>query len=698
MCNNKIILVFILLHLFFLTTASFSQMNFFVSTNGSDKNPGTKEKPFATLDRAREAVRDAKKKQTSRSINVYLRKGYYQIEKTFVLEAEDSGNKNQSITYRSYGNEEVHLIGGKEISGFVPVKDPSILGRLDEKCQDKVYQLDLKAKGINDYGELSGRGFGKAITPSHLELFYNNKPMTLARWPNNGWANIADTVIGKKDSCFRYDGDRPQKWSQTKDIWLHGYWTWDWADSYTKIGNIDFENRIISTLPPHGVYGYSKGKRYYALNIFEELDEPGEYYMDRETGILYFYPPESLNNAKTFISLLESPLISLHNTSYITFSNLIIEYTRGAGIEIIGGTKNLIAGCTIRNIGTVGVCIGRLEPLIGNVIYENTLYDGEAGTENGIISCDIYQCGEGGIILCGGDRKTLTPGKNFAENNHIWDCCRWVNTYRAAIFMWGAGNIVKNNLIHNLPHTAIFFWGNDHLIEYNEIHNVCLETGDAGALYIGRDWTQRGSIIRYNYIHHLHGVEGQTGFTDVMGVYLDDLASGTTVYGNIFYEAGRSIMIGGGRDNIIENNIIIDGNPALHIDSRAKGGWMVSYLKSPECPLFKRLDTIKYNQPPYSVHYPTLINLLQDDPASPKGNKIISNIFYRGKWVEFLDGLDEKLVYFDKNLINEDPEFFSLENEFFYLKRTSPAFKLGFKQIPHEKIGLHYDKYRRILP
>jgi len=157
-------------------------------------------------------------------------------------------------------------------------------------------------------------------------------------------------------------------------------------------------------------------------------------------------------------------------------------------------------------------------------------YNGNAGHYNGVLNCKIYSAGEGGIIIGGGDRITLTPGNNFAINNNIYDCSRWVRTYRAGIFMYGVGNIVKNNLIHDLPHTAVFFWGNDHLIEFNEIHHVCMETGDAGAFYVGRDWTQRGSTIRFNYFHHLHGVEGQEGWNDVMAIYLDDWASGRIRY------------------------------------------------------------------------------------------------------------------------------------------------------------------------
>ncbi|MCD6596265.1 MAG: right-handed parallel beta-helix repeat-containing protein, partial [Bacteroidales bacterium] len=295
--------------------------------------------------------------------------------------------------------------------------------------------------------------------------------------------------------------------------------------------------------------------------------------------------------------------------------------------------------------------------------------------------------GEGGIILGGGDRKTLSHGKNFAINNNLYDCSRWVRTYRAGIFMYGVGNIAVHNLIHDLPHTAIFFWGNDHLLEYNEIHHVCMETGDAGAFYIGRDWSQRGSIIRYNYFHHLHGVEGHGGFTDVMAIYLDDWASGNTIFGNIFYKAGRSIMIGGGRDNLVENNIVIDGNPAMHVDARGLG-WAKYYFDGTNNTLFERLQAVNPTESPYKDKYPQLVHLLDDDPVLPKGNRFVRNISSGGRWIDLMNGVNDTLVYFQDNQINLDSSFYSFDEDDFYLKFDARMYPAGFRPIPLGRIGL----------
>lgn len=261
-------------------------MAFYVSKDGSDKFSGTlpevnadnTDGPFATLEKARDTVRKLKKEPLSGTMTVSIRGGTYQLSKTFELFKKDSGTKDVPIVYRPYNNEKVWLVGGIEITGFKPVDDPAILKRIEEPYRDKILQVNLKTFGIKDFGEMAPRGMGRPMYPAGLELFFQDKPMQLARWPNNEWARIADAPKGKQGR-FMYEGDRPERWSDIEDIWLHGYWTWDWADSHEKVKKIDLEKKEFVTYEPHGVYGYSKGKRYYAQNILEELDEPGEWYL-----------------------------------------------------------------------------------------------------------------------------------------------------------------------------------------------------------------------------------------------------------------------------------------------------------------------------------------------------------------------------------------------------------------------------------
>ncbi|NIS51588.1 MAG: hypothetical protein GWN67_10755, partial [Phycisphaerae bacterium] len=152
------------------------------------------------------------------------------------------------------------------MNGWRKVKKQDILERLDTTAREKVYQADLKAEGINDFGKLKSRGFGRGISPAALELFFQDKPMNIARWPNDSFLKIAGFTKGKDDGHgrtlgeltkgFQYEGDRPKRWKDTSDIWVHGYWAYDWANSYEHIASIDLKKRLIKTSPPHGNYGF----------------------------------------------------------------------------------------------------------------------------------------------------------------------------------------------------------------------------------------------------------------------------------------------------------------------------------------------------------------------------------------------------------------------------------------------------------
>ncbi|MBI2433046.1 MAG: right-handed parallel beta-helix repeat-containing protein, partial [Candidatus Hydrogenedentes bacterium] len=304
------------------------------------------------------------------------------------------------------------------------------------------------------------------------------------------------------------------------------------------------------------------------------------------------------------------------------------------------------------------------------------------GEDNGVDGCLLYNLGYGGIGLSGGDRKTLTAAGQFATNNEIHDFSRAVRTYTPAVSVGGVGNIVAHNLIYNSPHMAIGLGGNDHRIEYNEIHHVCLETHDAGAFYMGRDWTQRGNIVRYNFMHEM-------GHGDVQAVYLDDWTSGTLVYGNILQGARRGVLNGGGRDNIVENNIFIDCGAAVHIDERGKG-WAKGYFDGTTTTLFDRLKDVNGTEPPYGERYPQLAMLLQDDPVSAKGNIVRRNISVNSKFLELYDGLTPETPYLaiESNLVDVDPLFVDPANKNYRLRDDSPAFQeVDFTPIPCDKIG-----------
>ena len=647
-------------------------VTFSVSTTGDDTNPGTEDKPFASLERARDEIRliKASGPLPAGGFTVEVRGGVYELSRPFELTEKDSGAENASIVYRAQKGAMVRLVGGRTVTGWKQVTDPAVLARLDESTRGKVWQADLRALGIIDFSKV-------AASEKRIEFFFQDKPMTLARWPNEGFVKITEVLgptpvdirgtKGCKEGKFAYDGNRPQRWAAEKDIWVHGYWFWDWSEQRHRVESIDTEKHVITIKPPYHGYGYRKGQWFYAFNLLCEIDCPGEWYLDQSTGVLYFWPPASLEKSSAVVSIVPA-LITMTNTSYVTFRGMVLEACRETAIQISGGRHNLIAGCTIRNTGQNAVSI--------------------CGTESGVVGCDIYETGTGGILLNGGDRRTLTPAMLYAENNHIHHFSRWDRVYQPGISLNGVGNRACHNMIDNAPHMAIGFSGNDHLIEFNEIHSVCYESSDAGAIYAGRDWTMRGTIIRNNFFHHINGFEGR----GCVGVYLDDQFSGTEVSGNIFYKVTRAAMIGGGRDCTIENNIFVDCVPAIHVDARGLG-WAADGFEG----LKNGLKAMPYTEPPWSTRYQNLANILDNEPMAPRGNVIARNICVGGRWGDF-EKKAKPLVKFEDNLLDQDPLFVDDAHQNFHLRNDSPAYKLGFKRIPIEKIGLYQDELRASWP
>jgi hypothetical protein len=734
---------------FSVTRAQNIPITYYVSPDGNDHWSGTlsganqnnTDGPFATLERARDAVRSARTRgKSGGTATVYIRGGVYHLHQTLSLDQRDSGTGKDSVIWRAYPAEDVTLSGGTQITGWRSLSDATVRQRLDPAVVPHLVQIDLRASQVQEFGTITPRG------GPPLELFFQQKRMTPARWPNDGWLHIADVPqngpkrfndglerekrfdgvpIGRHYGRITYSESRPARWSKDNEVYVHGYWTFDWSDSYQRIQSIDTLAHELTLAEPHHGYGYTKNQRYYFLNVLEELDAPGEWYLDRKAGTIYFWPPAPLQTGDLQVSILDQPMIAMDSVSFLTFRDIHFDCSRGRGITVSGCRNVVIGGCTFRNLGGDAVVI-------------------TGGTGNGVRGCDISDVALGGIRLGGGDRKTLVPGNNYASNNHIHHYSTWLRTGQYAVFIEGVGQRLDHSLIHNAPFEAIYLRGNEHLVEYNEVHHVTQETGDAGALHTGRDWTWRGNTIRYNYFHHLLG----PGLHGVMGVYLDDFSSGFTVFGNLFYKAGRASMIGGGRDNTFENNMYVECAPSVHVDARGLS-WAGYYFNGGYPVLFQLMDSVHYDRPPYSTRYPELLTLYADSPAVPKNNRILRNISWGGRWIDIYDYNDfnfSAAVTMKDNVIADsvvcrrrdkaqkgwDPYYLDIDTregyvalkqdspemrrEFsgnlflstnpgirdphhgdFHLLPDSPALKFGFKPIPLEEIGLRNDEFRQRL-
>lgn len=663
-----------------------------VAPNGAADASGSAERPLADLEQARDVIRDWKKsgKPMPDGVMVWVHGGDYVRQQSFTLATEDSGTSGAPVVYRSWPGETPRLLGGKRVepSAWHTVSDPQVLSRLARPARNEVVRADLKPLGISRTVPLGDRFRSLAGTP---ELFFDGQPMQLARWPNEGWVTI-ERVVDRgstgsdgepaRGGTFVYREDRQGGWPVDRGVWLHGYWCHDWSDECLRVAAVDSDKREIRLAAPHG-YGIGPSsswnrepRRYYAINVLEELDAPGEWYLDRENATLYFWPPKPIVDAEVLLSTVADPLIVLANCEHVTLRGLKLEASCGEGIVVRGGSHNLVAGCTLTNLGGTAITI-------------------REGMENGVTSCNLSSLARSGISVSGGDRKSLIPAGNFATNNHIHHFGRLQRTYAAGIHLSGVGNRVANNLIHHAPHSAILYGGNEHVLELNEIHHVAQETSDVGAFYTGRDWTTRGNLLRWNYIHDL----GQMGAVGTMGIYLDDCDSGDSLVGNVFYKAGRAAFIGGGRDNLVENNIMVECDAAIHVDARGTSRIQLDAAESDSWNLLAKAERLDYKQPPWSTRYPKLASIMDQEPLLPLGNVVRRNVAYGCKHWIIAHGMDDKQldrVEFSDNLkTDDDPGFVDAAKQDFRLRDDSAVLQLpGWEKIPIERIGLHKDEYR----
>lgn len=697
------------------------ELVFYVSDTGSDRNPGTKEQPFATLEKAIDTVQVMRSGGTDKQITVFLREGVYFQERGISIKDKAGETENPPLTISAYNGEEVVLSGGKNITldRVVAVEDKEILTRFCPGAWEKIKQIDLKALGISDYGEMRNVGFATPYGTAWGEIFVNNKPMHLARWPNSGMIPV-DSVLESgsvpRDEDFSgrggvmgYDSLRINHWADEKDAWIMGYFKYSWGDDMLKIASIDTKKKTITTASP-AFYGFASGQpyhRWYGVNIMAELDEPGEYYIDRETGMLYFIPGDEEIESLEF-SMLEEPFITLQGTSGITISGIIFECSRGLGIAMDNTQNSRIEKCTFRNLGSLGITVGKgIEPffrrlhegtgkpksgIVGSLqqhLYANTTFNREGGQNNLITGCEFYQLGAGGVSMGGGNRLTLEAGNNVIENCAIHDLNRIERSYRPAIHLTGVGNSVRHCEVYNVANQAVLIHGNNHLIEYNYFHDVVLEAEDAGAIYYGRDPSERGNVIRYNYFENIP----DRGLT--MAVYADDGACGLTITGNVFYRAGeRVFMLGGGSDHTITNNIFIESKYGIHVDNRVQrwGADMVKLFES-------RMQAVGFDKPPYSTQYPQLLSYFGSKGA-PVGNLAENNVFIDVGQMILYVGIEQegsgKEEWIDVKESNWETThagvgFTDWENRDFSLSPNSVIYKQlpGFQEIPFHKMGLY---------
>ena len=675
------------------TVLSAGEIALWVSPAGSDQNPGTKAAPVASLPRAAALVRKAREQHPADAVTVWVGEGTYVLSESLLLGEADSGTAAAPVVWRGVKRDAVRILGARPVtpSQLSPVKDPAILARLAPEAKGQLLEYDLAANAVRhtevfpDYQR----------DPADLcALFYDGRRLPLSRWPNGnyGYATMKRVLKSGSMSANKHDGgvfeyreDRPARWQGSLaegGVWIRGFWRVPWVAETLRVKAIDPKLHTLTLAVSTGMGIGSKystlvngtrigdGKEnWFALNLIEEIDQPGEWAVDFKRRKLYLFPPAPITAGSLSIADNAQPLIVLNRASFITLRNLSLGQQIGDGIAIEEGQAVQLLGCALTGVVRRGIVV-------------------RGGSGHRIQSCDISEVGLTGIDLLGGDRKTLAPSGFEVVNNHLW---RIALNAPVPAFTAGldattqnlVGAHVAHNRIHDVSYGGITFGGNDNIFEANEIYRVGLDGGDLGGFYTTGGWSSRGNAVRGNFIHHSMNANA---------IYMDDGNSGLVMEDNLIYQTATGIFIGGGHDHIAHRNVLVECTHAMHIDDRG-----VSRKYGPtNSRLRKDLDSVPYAESPWKERYPALVGILDSTPTVPHGNVLTGNFIVGCDETVRRSGNAENLTGFnvDDNIEKVGTEVFANVKA---LDFTAAA-DAGLPSLSLGRYGLYRDEFRQNVP
>ena len=542
--------------------------NFYISPKGNDSNPGTLLKPFATLRRARDAVRQLNSAGQKQDILVLIRGGTYYVPNGVAFGPADSGTKKYKTTYAAYPGETPIFVGGVRLGKW-------------KKHKGEVYVASLP-DGVKG-----------------MQLFEDGRRMNLARSPNSGYFKLqkgADAG-GKLAFAYRAGDIDPAGWDISEG-WVNIWPYHNWFNSNYRIKEIDAAKRLI--VLDTGARELREGNRFYVKNVLSLLDEPGECSISLKNKKVYAWPRGKGIDQRGLIISTAQNVLSIRGQGgrivrNLHFEGLDICICENDAISISGAEDCSVRFCKIENAGVTGVVIGDHAQRI--VIYGNL----------------IRRHGQHGVSLRGrGPSRTSINHRNLVENNHIHHCGRLIgHGYGVRISQSGHNKIIHNH-IHHMPRygTTIkgsrygtikgkiegmtwenrydFMHGRNNLIAYNDIHHTNMDSQDTGAM---ESWgAGRDNKIDHNLIHDT----GNTEFNLQSGIYLDDQADYFIVTNNIIYGVTgtdyNQCIYAKGIGNRIENNILI-GSSGCDVGIRS------FFMADERCDHHEYLRNIIYFEP-----------------------------------------------------------------------------------------------------
>ena len=540
--------------------------------------PGQPSRTSRSIEEAVAMAREARHDGIAKPIVITLPSGVIHLAKPVAFTSADSGTASAPLIIRGQPD------GSTVISGAVAIaRNPSEEIRIDLARMVPGLKPDLTATG-NEASDPATR----------LLLFQGRRALSPSSWPASGYATDWKPIPGAPTRLTTTRGQLPKG----DHLVAAGYVSQDWQYQTSAARSDGSTLTLTLTLQrDRSDVAFQKTVRLRLLNVPGPL-AAGRYVV--VDGIVRMRPLEE----RTPIEAALAPsLFTFEGAHDIRIEAVALEKTTGTAVTLANADAITFTDCFIGLTGGYAV-------------------DAANSRDIHVERCVVAQTGGGGVRLNGGDRTTLQAARNWVRDSRIVDFGQAIRTYAPGVALTGVGNAVSGSFIGGAPHTGIVLAGNDHRVENNELGFLACETNDAGAIYMGRDWTQRGNRVTRNF---LHDVGPGTPAAIVSGIYLDDQFSGTELDHNVMLRMPHGIYIGGGRDNHLNSNVFAGiARSAVWIDNRGMN-WQRD-AAGPNGMLRQSLAASPYLSPLWRARYPTLPNLLNDRPGDPIGNTATDNV------------------------------------------------------------------------
>ena len=574
----------------------------YVSPNGT--GDGSEASPASLAD-AQAMVREIiANGYPAEGIGVYLAAGTYELDQTFTMTEADSGTEDSPVIWQAY-NGDVTFTSGKVIDNdlFSLVSDQTILDKLPVEGKGKVYAADLTQVGINKLEPIS------SIQEAYI-LTIGDQLASMSKWPNEGYAYTGNTTdmasrndSGPRKKGFTYEIADPRtlRWGDSVgDSWLMGYFLTDYDLMAMKLAYVNPGNMTFSG-KNNTVYGSYNNGRFYVMNLLEEIDAEGEWYVDSVNKMLYLYPFAGWENEEIKLSVNTFDGVCFDGASNVILRGISVDTLRGNGVRFESNASDcMFMGGDIINVSGTGAIIN--------------------GKNNVVRDCDIAYTGGNGASISGGDPVALIHSGNRLENNIIHDVGASSNS-KVGVTFDGCGQTVVNNHIYNIPMNGMSGSGMEHTIDYNIFERTCLENSDAASVYYNNQGPGHGTTMNYNIVRDPVGLNHHMA----AGLYVDNGTSGVMLKGNILINCNwGALNFNCGRENTAINNVFINctipvsmGGTKLPGDGANLGGM-----------IDKSIQKFRADKEPYITKYPRFANIYEDEFFVAKYNVVKNNAMY----------------------------------------------------------------------